>query len=190
VNFICNCCGCCCEALIAQRRFGLLHPVHTTNFLPAVVREACNGCGRCVTACAVEAMALVSVNDPHHPKKKAAKVDEAACLGCGGCVTACAHDAVRLELRPVRVLTPVNSTHRAVVMAIERGKLQNLVFDNRALWNHRAMAAILGVILKLPPVQQAMASRQMKSRYLEKLLAGPRKESGTRNRDSGEASHA
>ena len=34
VNFICNCCGCCCEAMIAARRFGMLHPVHTTNFLP------------------------------------------------------------------------------------------------------------------------------------------------------------
>jgi hypothetical protein len=68
------------------------------------------------------------------------------------------------------VITPLNSAHRAVVMAIERGKFQDLIFDNRALWSHRAMAAILGVILKLPPLQQAMASRQMKSRYLEALI--------------------
>lgn len=33
------------------------------------------------------------------------------------------------------------------------------------------MAAILGVILKVPPLKQVMASRQMKSRYLEWLLA-------------------
>ncbi len=33
------------------------------------------------------------------------------------------------------------------------------------------MAAILGVILKLPPLKQAMASRQMKSRYLDTLIA-------------------
>ena len=32
------------------------------------------------------------------------------------------------------------------------------------------MAAILGVILKLPPLKQVMASRQMKSHYLEQLL--------------------
>ncbi|MBE3065478.1 MAG: (Fe-S)-binding protein, partial [Spirochaetes bacterium] len=51
------------------------------------------------------------------------------------------------------------------------GKLQNLIFDNNALASHRAMAAVLGVILKLPPIKQAMASRQMKSRYLAKLLA-------------------
>ncbi len=33
------------------------------------------------------------------------------------------------------------------------------------------MAAVLGGILKLPPVKQAMASKQMKSRYVETLIA-------------------
>jgi hypothetical protein len=46
-----------------------------------------------------------------------------------------------------------------------------LIFDNAALSSHRAMAAILGVILKMPPIKQAMASRQMKSRYLEALIS-------------------
>jgi len=64
----------------------------------------------------------------------------------------------------------LNGAHKAVVMAIERGKLQNLIFDNHVLWSHRAMAAVLGVILKLPPVKQVMASQQVKSRYLENLL--------------------
>jgi hypothetical protein len=32
------------------------------------------------------------------------------------------------------------------------------------------MAAILGVILRLPPVKQIMASNQMKSRYLVSLV--------------------
>jgi hypothetical protein len=59
-------------------------------------------------------------------------------------------------------------------MAIERGKLQHLVFDNQALASHRALAAILGVILRLAPVRRAMASEQLKSRYLEKLLGRAR----------------
>ena len=45
VNFICNCCGCCCEAMIAARRFGFLHPVHTSNFIPVIDEAACTGCG-------------------------------------------------------------------------------------------------------------------------------------------------
>ena len=49
--------------------------------------------------------------------------------------------------------------------------LQNLIFDNQALLSHRMMGVILGVILRLPPVKQAMASQQVKSRYLERLVA-------------------
>jgi hypothetical protein len=32
------------------------------------------------------------------------------------------------------------------------------------------MAAILGVIPKLPPIKRAMASEQVKSRYLDRLI--------------------
>jgi len=171
VNFICNCCGCCCEAMIAARRFAILNPVQTTNFIPEVCQETCNGCGKCVTACPVEAMTLVSANDPHKPKRKTAKLDEARCLGCGLCVRACGHEAVALKSRPARVLTPVDGAHRVVMMAVERGTLQDLLFDDRALWNHRAMAAILGAVLKLPPLKQRLANREIRSRYVEALLA-------------------
>ena len=171
VNFICNCCGCCCEAMIAARKFGMLNPVHTTNFLPVVDAAGCNGCSACVTACPVEAMSLVSANDAHNPKVKRAKVDEELCLGCGVCVRSCVRKNLSLRSRAQRVITPLNSVHRTVMMAIERGDLQDLIFDNRVLWNHRAMAAVLGAILRMPPIKQAMASRQVKSRYLEYLIA-------------------
>jgi len=170
VNFICNCCGCCCEAMIAARRFAVMHPVHTTNFLPAVDEQTCNGCGKCVQVCPVEAMTLISANDPRKPKRKRARLEEDLCLGCGLCVRACPNGTLTLNARPERVITPVNGVHRIVMMAIERGKLQHLFFDNRVLWHHRALAAVLGVILKLPPVKQTLASQQIKSRYLETLI--------------------
>ncbi len=170
VSFICNCCGCCCEAMTAARRFGVLNPIHTTNFLPAVDETYCNGCGKCVTACPIEAMSLVSTNDPHHPKMKKAKVDENVCLGCGVCVRECDKGSLSLRERAQRVITPVNSVHRVVMMAVERGGLEDLIFDNRAMWNHRAMAAVLGAVLRLPPIQRTLASQQVKSRYLENLI--------------------
>jgi ferredoxin len=168
--FICNCCGCCCEAMLAAKRFGFLHPVHTTNFVVALDSAACDGCGKCANACPVDALRLVPCGDPAHPGRKRAAVDEGLCLGCGACVPACPKGGVRLAARGERVITPVSSTHRIVVMAIERGLLQDLVFDNQAHLSHRAMAAILGVILRLPPAKQALASRQLRSRYLDRLL--------------------
>ena len=169
-NFICNCCGCCCEAMIAARRLGFTHAVQTTNYLPVVDESLCSGCGKCVTACPVEAMGLVSANDPNHPKLRKARVNSDVCLGCGVCIRQCSRGGLKLVARPQRVITPVDSVHRTVLVAIERGLLANLIFDNQALASHRVMAAILGGILRLPPIQQALASEQMRSRYLVKLL--------------------
>lgn len=170
VNFICNCCGCCCEALIASRRFGFLHPVHTTNYIPLICEGNCNGCGKCVSLCPVEAMVLISSNDPQKPSSKKAKLQEDICLGCGVCLKGCNKNAIKLISRKKRIITPLNSVHRVVVMAIERGKLHNLIFDNQVMFSHRAFAAVLGVILKLPPAKQLLASQQFKSRYLEGLI--------------------
>ena len=170
VNFICNCCGCCCEAMIAARRFAAAYPVHTTHFLPAVDAAACNGCERCVRVCPVEAMSAVSANDPRRPKRTVAQLDEERCLGCGICVRACREEALSLRERGARRLTPLNGAHRAVLMALERGKLQDLIFDNRLLWSHRALAAFFGAILKLPPARRLLATEQVRSRYLEALV--------------------
>jgi ferredoxin len=115
-------------------------------------------------------MTLVSANDPTKTKRKRAHLDEELCLGCGVCVPACPEDGITLVPREQRVITPVDSTHRTVAMAVERGTLQHLIFDNHALASHRAMAAILGAILRLPTVQRSMAVGQLGSRYLEKLV--------------------
>ena len=118
----------------------------------------------------MEALALVSANDPLNKNKKKAVLLSENCIGCGVCHRNCSIDALSMESREKRVLTPVNTAHRVVMEAIEQGKLQNYIFDNQAHLNHRIMASILGVILKLPPVKQIMASEQMKSKFLGKLL--------------------
>ena len=71
--------------------------------------------------------------------------------------------------RPQKTITPLNSTHRTILMALEKGKLQELIFDNQVLFSHRALAALLGVVLKLPPVKQTLAKNQLCSRYIERL---------------------
>jgi Fe-S-cluster-containing hydrogenase component 2 len=99
-----------------------------------------------------------------------AQVTQDLCLGCGVCVKACPGDAVSLDQRAQRVVTPVNTAHRVLLMAIERGTLQHVIFDNQVLHSHRALAALLGALLKLPPVKRILAGRQLKSRYLEALV--------------------
>ena len=167
--FICNCCGCCCEALQAARRFSPMQPVATTNYIPEISGETCVGCGKCAEG--MSDFGHLHGNGEEENGKKKAVVDTDICLGCGVCARNCPTKAIKLERRPVQIITPVNSTHRFVLQAIEKGTLQNLVFDNQAFANHRAMAAVFATILKLPPVKQALASKQFKSVYLDKLLS-------------------
>jgi len=172
VSFICNCCSCCCEFLVAAKKFGIIHPVQTTSFIPEIDDSACTGCGKCINACPVNAIEYIPIDHQVNTniRNKKVKINTEICLGCGICVRECPNNSITLEKRKEQIITPVNSVHRIVLMAIEKGKLQNLIFDNQAFISHRVMAAILGAILKMPPVKRLMASKQMKSIYLEKLL--------------------
>lgn len=166
VAFICNCCGCCCEALIAAQKFGSSQTISTTNFLPSIDAEACKKCGKCIRVCPVSAL-----GEKGDATGKLPVLQTDMCLGCGVCIRNCHFDA--LSLLPVnqRQITPVNSSHRAVLMALEKGTLPNLIFDNQSLASHRILGAIFTAILSLPPAKQILASEQIRSKYLANLLS-------------------
>jgi len=178
VNFICNCCGCCCEALTAVRRFGITQTIHS-EFLVEIDKETCIGCGKCARVCPVKALDCSAASSPVESDTEtglerkrstmpAYKTD--ICLGCGVCVRACPTRSLKLVRRPNRTITPLNTTHRVVLMAAERGCLQELIFDNQVMFSHRLMAAVLGAVLKLPPVARSLARKQLRSRYVENLM--------------------
>ncbi|GFO67123.1 (Fe-S)-binding protein [Geomonas limicola] len=169
VNFICHCCGCCCEALLALRRLAIPHRQYSTNYQAKIETARCNGCGNCLRYCPVEALTLEK-GEVQAGKRGNARLLEELCLGCGVCVGNCPSRALVLVARPERIVTPVNAAHRVVLMAIERGTLQHLIFDNQAHFSHRAMATIFGAILRLGPVQRLLASQQLKSRFLERIF--------------------
>lgn len=163
VNFICNCCGCCCEALVGYRKFSMFKPVHPAPFLPEPAGEnLCRACGKCAKLCPVQAWTMINGRP---------SLNAELCLGCGVCVRGCPFSALRL-VRSERVpITPVDTAERVIRMAVERGKLQNFIFDNRLQFSHRAMAALVGAVLRLPPAKRALASRQLGSNYLDRIIA-------------------
>ncbi len=91
VNYVCNCCGCCCGILRGITVYGLEHSVAAANYRASVDASVCTGCEICIERCQVKA---ISMNDG------IAVVDEQQCIGCGLCASGCAAEAASLAPRP------------------------------------------------------------------------------------------
>ena len=74
--------------------------------------------------------------------------------------------------RAERTIVPETAWQRAVVMAIERGKFQNLLFDDFDRLDHAVLRAVTRIVVGLPPVKKAMLSRQAQSRFFRAIAGG------------------
>lgn len=167
VSFICSCCSCCCNILYGLRRFGYSNVLMTSSFVAAVNEDRCIGCGKCAGACPIGVIDLEVVGRlPSGKDKKRARVDASVCLGCGVCALQCRREAMRLHQRVRTVLHPENSLERIILAALERGNLQNFIFDIPDHAGHRVMRALVGTFLRLPPVKRALMSDALRSRFL------------------------
>ena len=167
-GFICNCCSCCCELMEAFRTLPEMTKVISSNYLASIDAENCSGCGKCAKACPIDAIELLPAEGTQQiPKRrKRAEVDAQRCLGCGVCHAACEFDGLTLVPAPQRIYTPDNVMEKIALQAIERGKLQELLFNDPGKLSHRTLGALLRTLVKLPPAKQALASRQLKSRFV------------------------
>lgn len=161
VNYICHCCGCCCNLLRGLNRYGHTNLIVSSNFAPQVADDKCNGCARCVRACPVHAIEMSSETQVRSRQRPT--VDIATCLGCGVCATSCNQEALKLAPRARRSLVPETTFHRLILQHIESGKLQFQLFDNPNAVTHQVMRAFLGGFLRLPLVKRAMLSKSLGS---------------------------
>lgn len=86
-NFICNCCGCCCQSftLLIADDLPICDP---SRYRPEVNIDVCSGCGTCEERCWFDAISV--------PENQAAAVIEDKCLGCGQCAIGCPEEAIRM----------------------------------------------------------------------------------------------
>jgi Pyruvate/2-oxoacid:ferredoxin oxidoreductase delta subunit len=169
VQFLCLCCKCCCTVLNGIRTFGYPHTLVTSRFIASCQETLCTGCGKCAASCPIDAMQMRSEHGVRGAGKP--RVDTTFCIGCGVCGLVCGQKAMRLIPRVQRVLLPENTVERVVLQALERGTLQNFLFNNPNLASHRFLRAVVSVFLALPPVKRVIMGKAFRSKFLSRIAS-------------------
>lgn len=171
-TYICNCCGCCCGQLRSINDFDL-PGVNPSGFVAQPDTEKCSGCGRCSRACPIAAITMIPQRAPAKRKNEIhSRVDAERCIGCGVCADACKKDAMKMMRRAELPYVPANTIERTLRMAIERGHLAQLLFDEGASRGNRFLSRAVQGLLNLPGAQRVLASEQVRSRFIRAALSG------------------
>ncbi len=175
VSFICMCCSCCCHALLGISKAGYPNAVVTSSFIAESDENVCKGCGLCAKACPISAIQMIPTGTPK-PEDKRPEIDASFCLGCGVCALKCKTGALKLVKRRQRVLHPETTFERLILQCLERGTLQNQLFDDPQSMTHKFMRSVVGGFLRLPPIKKTLMSDALRSRFLSAMAEGLKKQ--------------
>lgn len=90
IEYICNCCMCCCGIMRGIAEFGIMNAVAHSDFQISITSENCNLCGLCVDRCQFNVLSILDTK---------LYTDLQRCVGCGLCVLSCPTEALQLQRR-------------------------------------------------------------------------------------------
>jgi ferredoxin len=114
LNYICNCCTCCCGILRGLTKLNQPYAFVKSNYVIHVEEEDCIGCETCIDRCQFDAL---SIHD------EISTVNSDKCVGCGVCAITCTEEALHLIPRDSyqRTEPPENQRDWMTQKAINRG---------------------------------------------------------------------
>lgn len=176
MRFVCHCCSCCCYLLQGISRHGFTNIIVTSGFIAGISNEACNGCGRCAQACPIGAISMSAAEQTGNQRRRKASIDREICLGCGLCALKCPTKACRLNTREQRIIPPETTFERVMLRSLEKGTLQNLLFDAPGRIDQKFLRVFVGAFLNLAPVKKALLSDMLRSGFLHALQEGVKRQ--------------
>ncbi len=117
IEYICNCCRCCCGLLGAATRLKNTVSYPVSNFYSSIYTPSCTGCRICEEKCPVKA---ITVNE-------VAAVNTTLCLGCGLCASACPTEAITLRRKINSIEPPKSARDLYLRVAQEKGRLDTFI---------------------------------------------------------------
>ncbi len=163
VNWMCNCCGCCCEAIDFYKRFKEGMNL-TSNFISSKNKNKCINCKICVEKCPVKAIKITKRKGVYSPK-----IDKNICIGCGVCASNCPQKVFSMKRKEKLTTVPKDNFELMVLEAIDKGKLQNYLLEKNDFLTNNILRRLMEIILKLPPTKFALANKQVQSKFLNML---------------------
>jgi NAD-dependent dihydropyrimidine dehydrogenase PreA subunit len=121
LQFVCNCCPCCCGFLRGVKELNVPNFLATSGFLARVDEGLCSGCAVCEERCPMDAIEMVD---------DVPVVDLDRCIGCALCVTGCDTGAMELVRREAAPEVPASMREMAVEVLRRKGKLEEFIEIN------------------------------------------------------------
>jgi len=110
-NFICCCCGDCCNVLTTVKKFPKPAEYYHSNYYSKVASENCDQCWDCIEKCPMDALEMEDDNPI---------IDLDRCIGCGVCVSTCKSGAYELKTKDVKHVPPKDTDALYKKILVER----------------------------------------------------------------------
>jgi electron transport complex protein RnfB len=114
-NYICNCCGCCCDMITNIKKLDRPADLMHNNFYAEVNSELCVGCGTCEQRCQLEAISL---------EDGIVIVNKNLCIGCGNCTIICPEEAIILKKKTTEFIPPPSKTELYLEIMHKKAELR------------------------------------------------------------------
>ncbi|NVM03822.1 MAG: 4Fe-4S binding protein [Candidatus Helarchaeota archaeon] len=114
LEYMCNCCACCCGLLSGMSLLPKPAEYFATNYYAEIDPELCSGCATCMDRCQMQALKIVD---------DISTVNRDRCIGCGLCVPTCPSEAIQLQVKDKEVAPPATMDELYAKIMDEKTKI-------------------------------------------------------------------